>query len=348
MAVADAINGHPVLRFDGVDDRLGLSANIFTPTALPRTVFSVFQSDDFQGHILGTGEATEGQFTTRGYGVGLAANKPFVKAHSTNGLWLLSPDNMKQQGPQMVAATFTNGGAELRSGCSLVTTSTTPTPSDLATAYIGGTHDGKESFAGDLAEVLVYDRVLTDAEKNEVWQYLTGKYAITAAAPVDTDMDGTLDACDTGAVYLKAPDLTVTVEAPPMLEAGSTPANIIDAASPIAFDRHTNSTHVWAKGDATFYFDLQGVYQLQMIHFWNFYAENYDTDSIQFSFYDSAETLLSEITVEPQTAFENILAEDFRVDVSGVRYVRAHLTATNNEVEFQNIGFSGVLEGTAP
>jgi hypothetical protein len=348
MAIADAINGHTAVRFDGVDDRLDLTSNLFTSTSVPRTLFTVFQSDDFRGHILGTGASMVGQFTTRGYGIGLAADKPFAKAHSTSGLWLLSPEYVKQRGPQIVSAAFSNAGADLRSGCNVSTSSTTPVPADFATASIGGTHDGVESFAGDIAEILVYDRLLTSDERADVWNYLEDKYAIAAAAPVDTDMDGTFDACDTGSVYLNSPNLTVTVEAPESLEAGSTPANIIDATSPTVFDRHTNATHVWGKGVVTLLFDLQGVYQLKTIHFWNYTTESFDVDSIQFSFYDSANELLSEVTVAPQTAFENILAEDFPVDVSGVRYVRANLTATNNEVEFQNIGFSGVLEGTAP
>lgn len=348
VAVADAINGHGVVRFDGVDDRLDLASNLFTPASLPRTIFTVFQSDDFRGHILGTGAPTAGALTSRGYGIGVAANKPFAKAHSTSGLWLLSADNVAQSGPQIVAASFTNAGAELRSGCTLSASATTPMPADFATASVGGTHDGVESFAGDIAEILVYDRLLTSEEHTQVWDYLAEKYTIATAAPVDADMDGTLDACDTGAVYLKSPDLTVTVEAPETLEAGSTPANIIDAASPTVFDRHTNSTHVWGKGTVTLLFDLQGVYQLETIHFWNYTTESFDVDSIEFNFYDSANELLSTMTVAPQTGFENILAEDFPLDVGGVRYVRANLTATNNEVEFQNIGFSGVLEGTSP
>ena len=327
MVITNAVNGHKAVRFDGVDDRLDLSTNLFAPSSLPRTVFTVFQSNDFRGHILGTGASEVGQLTTRGYGIGLAADKPFAKAHNTTGLWLLSPENVKQRGPQIISATFSNAGAEVRSECNLSTSTTAPVPADFSPASIGGTHDGVESFAGDIAEILVYDRLLSVDENNDVWAYLTEKYVITTAAPVDTDMDGTLDACDSGAVYLKAPDLTVTVETPETLEDGSTPANIIDAASPTVFDRHSNSSHVWGKGTVTLLFDLQGVYQLEAIHFWNYTSENYDTDSIEFSFYDSANELLSQMTVAPQTGFENILAEDFPVDVSGVRYVRAILTA---------------------
>lgn len=348
IVVAAAVNGHKAARFDGVDDRLDLSTNLFAPSSLPRTIFTVFQSSDFRGHILGTGEVEAGQFTTRGYGVGLAADKPFAKANSGSGLWLLSPETVKERGPQIISATFSNAGAQLRSGCHLSTSSTTPRPADFSPASIGGTHDGVESFAGDIAEILVYDRLLSADEYNDVWEYLTGKYALVTAAPADADMDGIFDACDTGAVYLKAPDLTVAVETPATLEAGSLPANIIDAASPTVFDRHTNSTHIWGKSTVTLLFDLQGVYQLEAIHFWNYTTEAYDVDSIAFSFYDSANALISQFTVAPQTGFENILAEDFPVDVSGVRYVRAALSATNNEVEFQNIGFSGVLEGTSP
>jgi hypothetical protein len=343
--VADAINSRAAVRFDGSDDRLALVDNPFADAATPRTLFVVFTSDDYQGHLIGTGADTAGQFLSRGYGVGIAANKPFVKAR--NGAWLLSPENVKTSGPQLLSASVASTGSEIRTGCHITSSGTAPAPTSYPAAYIGGTVDGAESFAGDIAEILLYDRILTADEHASVWNYLADKYGIEIPAAVDTDSNGVLDACDTGAVYLKAPDISVTLEQPAALHEGEV-ASIIDAASPTAADPHSDATHVWAKGVTVLLFDLQGNYQLETIHFWNYTAEGFDVDSIEFEFLNSAEELISEITVAPQTSFERILAEDFPVEVSGVRYVRARLTATNNEVEFQNIGFSGVPEAAAP
>lgn len=340
--VADAINNRAAVRFDGSGDRLALVDNPFANAAMPRTLFVVYTSDDYQGHLIGTGADAAGQFMSRGFGIGIAANKPFVKARSsTSGVWLLSPENVKNHGPQILSASVASTGSEIRTGCHITSTTTAPSPTSYPTAHIGGTVDGEESFAGDIAEILLYDRTLTADEHASVWNYLADKYGIEIPAALDIDDNGVFDACDTGAVYLNAPNISVTLVPPTTLHQGEI-ASIIDAPSATATDPHTDATHVWAKGDTVLLFDLQGDYQLETIHFWNFTEERFDVDNIQFEFLSAADEVISEIAVEPQTGFEDILAEDFPVDVSGVRYVRATLTATNNEVEFQNIGFTGV------
>lgn len=348
LLVANAIDNRPALRFDGIDDRLVLAEDLFSSASIPLSVFAVYRSNDHQGHLFGTGAETAGEFTKTGFAVGLAASKPFVKARSiSSGTWLLSPENVKQQGPQILGVNVTASGSSIRTGCTLTTDTTTPAPLDLGTTYIGGTHDGSESFAGDIAELLVYNRTLTTTEYNSVWNYLSEKYDIDTEEPVDIDNNGVFDDCDNDSVYLKAPEITVTLEQPDALKESSL-ASVIDAASPTVFDRHTTSSHVWAEGETIFYFDLQADYELNAIHFWNFNEEGFDVDAIQFLFYDSSETLISQISVEPQIGFEDILAEDFAVDVDNVRYVRAILTGSNGQVEFQNIGFSGEREDISP
>jgi hypothetical protein len=342
--IANAINGRAAVRFDGNNDRLTLADNVFADATTPKTLFAVFSSNDYQGHLIGTGAETAGQFMSHGFAVGVAANKPFVKAaSSTNGLWLLSPENVKNRGPQILSTSVASTGSEIRTGCHITSSATAPAPANLATAHIGGTVDGAESFAGDIAEILLYERALSAEEHDEVWNYLADKYGIEIPVAVDTDSNGTFDACDTGAVYLKAPDISVTLEQPAALHEGELDS-IIDALSPTATDPHSDTTHVWTQAVTVLLFDLRGDYHLEQIHFWNYTHENYDVDSIEFQFLNATEQLISELIVTPQTGFENILAEDFPADVSGVRYVRATLAATNNEVEFQNIGFSAVPE----
>ncbi len=51
--VEDALNGHKTVRFDGIDDRLALSHNVFSSVSFPKTVFAVIQSTDVNGHIIG-------------------------------------------------------------------------------------------------------------------------------------------------------------------------------------------------------------------------------------------------------------------------------------------------------
>ena len=52
-----------------------------------------------------------------------------------------------------------------------------------STIYIGYSGNSKEFWLGDIAEILVFDKVLTDAEREPVTRYLQKKYGISTAAP---------------------------------------------------------------------------------------------------------------------------------------------------------------------
>jgi len=126
-------------------------------------------------------------------------------------------------------------------------------------------------------------------------------------------------------------------------------ASIIDAPSAGASEEHNQSTHVWVSGgvlELDFNFGVE--YDLTRLHFWNYFAESFDVDEIDFTFFDSSNNLVgSLLDVVPALGGAGgnpIFAEDYTLSFpSNVQFVNAVLSGSNNEVDFNNIGFTGEL-----
>jgi hypothetical protein len=133
-------------------------------------------------------------------------------------------------------------------------------------------------------------------------------------------------------------------------------ANIIDAPSATAGELHNQQTHVWVSGGhLELDFDFGVEYDLSTLHFWNYHSEGFDVDDIDFTFYDGSFNQVGLLNVQPllgnATGSDNdpIFAEDYALNFpSNVRYVNAWLTGSNNQVDFNNIGFTAVLSDPDP
>lgn len=344
--VASSINGRPAVRFDGVDDRLLLSSHLFANSALPLTAFVVTDSMDYRALIIGSGQASSGSLTSEGQGIGLAAGKVFAKSKSSfaDGVWLLAANELPVSGVKVIGASVADSESRLVTACQSLASASTPTSADISQSFVGGSVNGAESFAGDLAEVLVYNRVLSDQEFNEVRDYLALRYGADASPLVDSDLDGWLDACDGDTVFLASPAIDALLEFPATLNGDVDPVKMINKSTALEFDRHFNSTHVYHDGgDIVARIDLNAVYNLSQLHFWNYTEEAYDADTVTIDFYDIDDQVISQKIFSPQLGFENILAEDLSISVNGVSYLRLTLSGSNSQTEFMNIGFTGVL-----
>ncbi|MEX0759566.1 MAG: PEP-CTERM sorting domain-containing protein [Tistlia sp.] len=134
-------------------------------------------------------------------------------------------------------------------------------------------------------------------------------------------------------------------------------ASVIDAPSATAGELHLQSTHVWVSGGPLeLDFDFGVEYDLTTLHFWNYHSESYDVDSIDFTFYDGTGGFVGEL-LDVMPALGNatgsdgdpIFAEDIALSFpSNVRYVNAFLTGSNNQVDFNNIGFTAELSDPNP
>lgn len=125
-------------------------------------------------------------------------------------------------------------------------------------------------------------------------------------------------------------------------------ANVINAPSAVAGEDHISpTTHVWVSGGTLeLVFDFGVAYDLTTLHFWNYFAEGFDVDNIDFTFFDESMTLVGRLLgVEPALGGAGgnpIFAEDYALAFpSDIRFVNALLSGSNDQVDFNNMGFTG-------
>ena len=182
--VAKALNGHNVVRFDGEQNMLMTSVDI-SPARMPEaTIFAVFNSktaataplrkvygDDNGGYDRAAGLDNRaenhnytvfgGSATVLGYFDLKAGENSITADQFTKGDFTGWVNGKKML--DRVAATWGDG------------------PDDaLPNLYLGGTGTSfHEPWQGDLAEIIVYGRVLSDQERMQVEDYLAKKYGVT-------------------------------------------------------------------------------------------------------------------------------------------------------------------------
>lgn len=157
-----------------------------------------------------------------------------------------------------------------------------------------------------------------------------------------------------GQVYLNDSNITVALGAsmfPEPFQNRSTAdslASVIDAPTAISSEDHNQATHVWlSSGSLELDFDLGTEYDLQTLHFWNYFSEGFDVDNIDFMFFDSLGNFVGSLLgVSPAlggSGSNPIFAEDLPLSFpSKVQFVNAVLTGSNNQVDFNNIGFTAI------
>lgn len=175
-----AINNLPAIRFDGDDDLLETNLNL-DPAVVPQaTVFAVFNSRVAESSLRKLYGQDDGDYD-RAAGLddraGDAKNYAvFAGSAGVVGYFTLAANQTylttDAWGPQTFSG-WVNGRKMLDNvACA--------NEHGLPHLYIGGTGTVfSEPWAGDIAEMLVYSRALTDAERMSIEDYLSRKYAVT-------------------------------------------------------------------------------------------------------------------------------------------------------------------------
>jgi hypothetical protein len=178
LYIANAINGKPTFRFDGVDDRMdiaGLTGNMnqytFVMVIRPRGLADYNQSIGALGGW--------GQFLFHS-----AANGAVYCGTGVPGRLNAPAATMTDSVTQLFTFTYpgTSTAANLyRNGVSVATGVLAQSPAAW-TGFILGSINAS-TIKGDVPEVIIYNRVLTATERSTVENYLQTKYGCMAFSP---------------------------------------------------------------------------------------------------------------------------------------------------------------------
>jgi hypothetical protein len=96
-------------------------------------------------------------------------------------------------------------------------------------------------------------------------------------------------------------------------------------------------------------------FNLSDVHFWNYHSEGFDVDDISFEFFNAANVSVGTLAFSPLLGNNTgsdatlIFAESYALAFpSNVQFVTAVLSGTNNQVDFNNIGFTAQLSNPDP
>lgn len=137
---------------------------------------------------------------------------------------------------------------------------------------------------------------------------------------------------------------------------GQTISKVIDSPTAASLEFHNQTTHIWytadrAGGGLELVFDFQQSYDISTLHFWNYDGEGFDVDNIDFTFFNAANVQVGTLSITPALGTSPAqTAEDIALQAPlNIRYVKAFLTGSNRQVDFQNMGFTAVVsQGGVP
>jgi hypothetical protein len=170
--VASALNGKPVIRFDGVNDKL-VTANLSSafPTAATLFVVATISNDTAYDIYY---NATAGDSYWRHAGSGLSFPAMFRTTRIDS--YCAMPTN----GTIMCTVKSSSGNWEMRTnGVSAGVVSSGSYSSGGIHTIAGGATGG--ALQGDIAEVLIYNHILNSSEESAVGGYLARKYGLNTA-----------------------------------------------------------------------------------------------------------------------------------------------------------------------
>ncbi|HEV7238841.1 MAG TPA: hypothetical protein VGQ36_06335 [Thermoanaerobaculia bacterium] len=177
--VANALNGHAVVRFDGVDDIMKTTIEFGRGRMEAATVFAVFSSATAAASPLRKlyGCDNGGFDPAAGLDDRADTNYGVFTGGGAHPYFVLEPNHYYLTSDVWKWTEFTgyvDGHLKIDH---LPITSDTDT---LPNLFLGGTGTVYyEHWQGDIAEVIVFSRALEDAERRKVEDYLAEKYAVT-------------------------------------------------------------------------------------------------------------------------------------------------------------------------
>ncbi len=182
--VSNSMNGNPVIRFDGNSSKLTLpvSSNLGIQSN-PYEMFMVAKSSSSNTQFLIAGGANEQFEYHLNGGTQGARFIPITSTYLDEG----SSGTYTDGNAHVFSERASSGGGAIRvDGNDGVTSSANILSSNSGALQLGVRSDGTNYFNGDIAEVILYNTVLSSSDRNTVEQYLASRYNITSGVlPVE-------------------------------------------------------------------------------------------------------------------------------------------------------------------
>ncbi len=177
--VANALNGHAIVRFDGANNMMMTSVDM-SPARMPEaTVIAVFNSKTDTKVPFRKLYGNDNGGYDRAVGLddrGGEKNYTVFTGRGVEGYFDLKPGETYVTVDQYTKSDFSGWV----NGKPALTKVGAAWEEALPNLYLGGTGTSyHEPWQGDLAEIIVYARVLTDQERAQVEDYLAKKYGVT-------------------------------------------------------------------------------------------------------------------------------------------------------------------------
>lgn len=219
--VTAALNGKPVLRFDGVDDYLDVEDSDSVSIAGDITSLFVVKMDDFATYRAIWGK-------TAGLGASLPAPTDWYTLPGSGIPRLLRGDGTGQNLGSVDSSAALSAGVFTMAGFTAAGTAISHhldghvAGTGVINAVLGdgdtplkiGTRgDLFTKLKGDLAELLIYNSALSDSDRKQVELYLAGKYGLAVTTPVNTLPTVGITAPASGTVLQAPGAVTITANA---------------------------------------------------------------------------------------------------------------------------------------
>lgn len=211
QARSAALNGHRTVRFDGVDDGLGLTSPVGLPTGSQnRHVFVVAKYNKagargWAGFAWGT-PTCNGAFGSVVTPAGQAAVQGWCGANDFASSRVVNGQGFAIHEASLSSNTLTHSIGGVQVGRY---THTFATGSQRLS--LGAELNDRERVDMEVAAVIVYNRALSSAERSQVLSYLNGMYLAGAGGPSPTDPSASGPAVTQGLVLWLRSDLGLQV-----------------------------------------------------------------------------------------------------------------------------------------
>jgi hypothetical protein len=181
VLVADAIGGQPALRFDGIDDHFNLPSGFEDFTA-GVSLFVVMRPTVLQQgfKILALGNGANQDMLVLGRAGSQNGLQYFTNNEFGTVTWFNSAPVLSEDSAALFAIEHEGSTARVVHNGVVITESAVdlPSVSSRGVNYIGQSYWREGYLQGDLAEIILYDRTLTDDERSSVEIYLDAKYSL--------------------------------------------------------------------------------------------------------------------------------------------------------------------------